>query len=200
MLNQRCRVSALTLAVAVVALTARPSTAGIIYIDRSAFESAAPELLISAFDGLIETPAYSQNRSNGPRAIDLVFSSLGVRDAQTPAGSRPTKGASGLYLATARRLVFLATGGTDWITTTEFYLLSPEGTVQRGYGLPELPGGDLRRFDYDQARRADPGNSGTYTTSGNGVTITIGDESISATLAGPDELMIRGTKFKRSVK
>jgi len=157
-LNQRCRVSALTLAVAVAALAVRPVTAGTIYIDRSAFESAAA------------------------------------------AASRPAQDASGLYLATVRRLVFRATGGTDWITSTEFYLLSPEGKVQRGHGLPEVPGGDLGRFDYEKARRADPGNSGSYTASGNRVTITIGEERISATLAGPDELEIRGTKFKRSVK
>src|SRR5687767_13615451 len=98
MLNQRCWVSALTLAVAVVALTARAATAGIIYIDRSALESATPYLLTSAFDRLVATPAYPQNCSNGPRAIDFVFSSMGVRDAQAPAASRPAQGASGLYL------------------------------------------------------------------------------------------------------
>ena len=175
MLNQRCWVSALTLAVAVVALTVRPATA-------------------------VGTPAYPQNYLNGPGTIDLVFSSMRGGDTQAPAASRPAQGASGLYLATVRRMVFRATGGTDWITATEFYLLSPEGRVQRGYGLPEVPGGDLRRFDYEKARRADPGNSGSYTTSGNQVTITIGEERISATLAGPDELEIRGTRFQRSVK
>jgi hypothetical protein len=133
-------------------------------------------------------------------AIDRVFSSMRMGDAQAPAAPRPAQGASGPYLATVRRLVFRATGGTDWVTTTEFYLLSPEGRVQRGHGLPEVPGGDLRRFDYENARRADPGNSGSYTTSGNRLTITIGEERISATVAEPDELEIRGTKFKRSVK
>jgi hypothetical protein len=42
--------------------------------------------------------------------------------------------------------------------------------------------------------------AGSYTTSDNQVTITIAEERISATLAGPDELEIRGTRFKRSVK
>jgi len=199
-LNQRCWVSALTLVVAIAALTVRPATAGIISADRSAFGSAASDLLTSTFDGLVGTAADLENYFNGPGAIDRVFSSLRVRDAQAAATSRPAHGASGLYLATVRRLVFQATGGTDWTTSTEFYLLSPEGKVQRGYGLPEVPGGDLRRFDYEKARRADPGNSGSYTASGNQVTITIGEERISATLTGPDELEIRGTKFKRSVK
>jgi hypothetical protein len=139
-------------------------------------------------------------RTREPPTHGRVFPSMRARDAQAPGTSRPTQGVSGLYLATVRRLVFQATGGTDWITTTEFYLLSPEGRVQRGYGLPEVPGGDLRRFDYENARRADPGNSGSYTMIDNRVTITIGEERISATLAPPDELEIRGRRFKRSLK
>lgn len=133
--------------------------------------------------------------------MDRVFASMRVGDAPPPkaAASRPAQGASGLYLATVRRMVFRPTGGTDWTTSTEFYLLSPDGKVYRGHGLPEVPGGDLGRFDYEKARRADPGNSGSYTASGNKVTITVGSERISAML-GPDELEIRGTKFKRSVK
>lgn len=133
--------------------------------------------------------------------MDRVFASMRVGDAPPPkaAAPRPTQGASGLYLATVRRMVFRATGGSDWTTSTEFYLLSPEGKIHRGHGLPEVPAGDLARFDYEKARRADPGNSGTYSASGSRVTITVGGERISATL-GPDELEIRGTKFKRSVK
>lgn len=133
--------------------------------------------------------------------MDRVFASMRVGGASAPkAASPPTQGASGLYLATVRRMVFRATGGSDWTTSTEFYLLSPEGKVYRGHGLPEVPGGDVRRFDYEKARRADPGNSGTYSASGSTVTLVVGDERISATLAAPDELEIRGTKFKRSVK
>ena len=135
--------------------------------------------------------------------VDKLFASLRVGDAPPPAASaapQPAPGASGLYLATVRRLVFRATGGSEWTTSTEFYLLSPDGKVYRGHGLPEVPGGNLARFDYDKARRADPGNSGTYSASGNRVTLAVGDERITATLTAPDELEIRGTKFRRSVK
>lgn len=131
-------------------------------------------------------------------AMDRVFASMRVGES-TPVASRPAQGASGLYLATVRRMVFRATGGTDWTTSTEFYLLSPDGKVYRGHGLPEVPGGDLARFDYEKARRADPGNSGTYSASGSRVSITVGEERIGATLIG-DELDIRSTKFRRSVK
>lgn len=136
-------------------------------------------------------------------AMDKLFASMRVGDARAPAASaapRPAPGMSGLYLATVRRMVFRATGGSEWTTSTEFYLLSPEGKVYRGHGLPEVPGGNVARFDYEKARRADPGNSGTYSASGSRVTITVGDERIGATLAGPDELDIRGTRFKRSGK
>jgi hypothetical protein len=135
-------------------------------------------------------------------AMDRVFASMRVGEtapAAAAAPARPAQGASGLYLATVRRMVFRATGGSEWTTSTEFYLLSPDGKVYRGHGLPEVPGGDVRRFDYDKARRSDPGNSGTYSTSGNRVAIAVGDERISATLAG-DEMEIRGTKFRRSSK
>jgi len=132
--------------------------------------------------------------------VDRVFASMRVGDAPPTTAARPAQGASGLYLATVRRMVFRPSGGTDWTTSTEFYLLSPEGKVYRGHGLPEVPGGNLTRFDYEKARRADPGNSGTYTTSGNGITIAVGDERINATLSSQDELEIRGTKFRRSVK
>ena len=134
--------------------------------------------------------------------MDRVFASMrvGGAPAAKAAAPRAAQGASGLYLATVRRMVFRATGGSEWATSTEFYLLSPEGKVYRGHGLPEVPGGNLARFDYEKARRADPGNSGTYTASGSRVTITVGDERINATLSGQDELEIRGTKFRRSVK
>ena len=134
--------------------------------------------------------------------VDKVFDSMRVGEAvkpASPAAARAGQGASGLYLATVRRMVFRATGGSEWTTTTEFYLLSPDGKVYRGHGLPEVPGGDLARFDYEKARRADPGNSGTYSASGSRVSISVGDERIGATLIG-DELDIRSTKFRRSVK
>ena len=132
-------------------------------------------------------------------AMDRVFASMRVGES-TPVASRPAQGASGLYLATVRRMVFRATGGSEWTTSTEFYLLSPQGEVYRGHGLPEVPGGNVARFDYEKARRADPGNSGTYSASGRNVTLMVGDERISATLTAQDELEIRGTKFRRSTK
>ncbi len=135
--------------------------------------------------------------------VDKVFASMRVGDAPAAAataGPAPGQKFGGLYLASVRRMVFRATGGSEWTTSTEFYLLSPDGKLYRGHGLPEVPGGNVARFDYEKARRADPGNSGSYTASGSRVTITVGDERINAAVTGQDELEIRGTKFRRSTK
>lgn len=133
--------------------------------------------------------------------VDKVFASMRVGDAPAAAAAPgPGRKLGGLYLATVRRMVFRATGGSEWTTSTEFYLLSPDGKLYRGHGLPEVPGGDVARFDYEKARRADPGNSGTYAASAGRLTITIGGERINAALSGQDELEIRGTKFRRSAK
>ena len=94
----------------------------------------------------------------------------GWGDPQAPAAaaaSRPAQGAGGLYLATVRRLVFRATGGSEWTLNIEYYLLDPDGRVTAA-GLPEAPGGGFLRFDYDEAR-APRQQLGSYTVSGNRV-------------------------------
>ena len=61
--------------------------------------------------------------------VDRVFASMRVGEAPAaPAGApRPAQGASGLYLATVRRLVFRATGGSEWTLNIAYYLLDPDG-------------------------------------------------------------------------
>jgi hypothetical protein len=113
---------------------------------------------------------------------------------------------AGLYLATTRQLRFNPFGGSgsaSWEVATEFYLLSHDSRVFRGRDLPNAPGGDIGRFDYDAARREAPGNYGTYTVSGPDVVMEFGDtpsETIAATRPEADVLEIRGTRFKRSVR
>ena len=117
-----------------------------------------------------------------------------------------TASVAGLYLATTRQLRFNPFGGpgsASWEVATEYYLLSPDGRVFRGRDLPNAPGGDISRFDYDGARREAPGNYGTYTVAGTKVVVLFGDpphETITATSPEPDVLEIRGTKFTRSVR
>jgi hypothetical protein len=111
----------------------------------------------------------------------------------------------GLYLASTAQYRLNPLGGSgsgsmEW--RTEFYLLSRDGRVFRGPDLPNAPDGDIRRFDYDAARREVPAASGTWTASGRDVVLKLGEraqEVIVATRPAPGVLEIRGTKFKQSV-
>ena len=109
---------------------------------------------------------------------------------------------AGLYLASTSQFRLNPLGGSgsgsmEW--RTEFYLLSRDGRVFRGPDLPNAPGGDISRFDYEAARRDTPDASGTYAVRGRDVVLKMGtsQETIVATRPEPGVLEIRGTKFKR---
>lgn len=153
--------------------------------------------------------------ANGPDAYQRnwpafagVLDSLKVSNAVAAAPSSPEKrssekttAADGLYLASTRRFVMSiggAPGSGSWQMATRFYLLSPDGRFHRGYDLPSVPGGDLRRFDYDAAARADRGNTGTYTRKGNRLVFASGTgERLEATLSG-EELAVDSLKFRKA--
>jgi hypothetical protein len=111
---------------------------------------------------------------------------------------------AGLYVASTRQIRLSplgSPGGGSWEWRSEFYLLSPDGRVFRGPDLPDVPGGDISRFDYEAARRGAPAASGTYTVRGSEVVLTMGEsgaEVIVATRPEPEVLEIRKTKYKRS--
>lgn len=110
-------------------------------------------------------------------------------------------GADGLFLATTQRFMPAfggAPGSGSWTTATRFYLLSKDGRFHRGYGLPSVPGGELRNFDFAKAEREDPHNTGTYTVSGDRVVVrTRGGDSMEGRLAR-DELAIDSLKLKKA--
>lgn len=73
--------------------------------------------------------------------------------------SKPGKNepADGLFLATTQRFMPAfggAPGSGSWTTATRFYLLSKDGRFHRGYGLPSVPGGELRNFDFAKLKKA----------------------------------------------
>jgi hypothetical protein len=111
---------------------------------------------------------------------------------------------AGLYLASTAQYRMNPLGGPgsgsmEW--RTEFYLLSRDGRVFRGPDLPNAPGGDIRRFDYDAAKREAPAASGTYAIRGSEIVLTMGDaprETIVATRPEPGVLAIRGTNYRKS--
>jgi hypothetical protein len=86
---------------------------------------------------------------------------------------------AGLYLGTKAKYVVnlnRAVGFGDSVTALHYYLFSADGRVYRAYDDLPLPGGDIKRFDFDAALRSDPGNSGRYTLIGNQIRIQMGGQ------------------------
>jgi len=89
-------------------------------------------------------------------------------------------------------------GSGDWELTTRFYLLSKDGRFHRGYGLPSVPGGDIRSFDFAQAERDDPGNTGRFARTGNKLVFkSAAGETAEGTVA-ENQLAVENLAFKKS--
>jgi hypothetical protein len=117
----------------------------------------------------------------------------------TAASMSAMRDVAGLYIGSS--MVFQANpmgtvGSGRWVAGTKWYLLSPDGKVQSGYKLPQAPDGDITRFDYDAARRADPGFGGTYFIEGNQITLKLGNETVVADRT-PKGIAIRGTSYEK---
>jgi hypothetical protein len=149
------------------------------------------------------TVASSTGSPSAPAAA-AVASAPSISVAPREAAINGGDDVAGLYLASTSQFrlnPFGSPGSGSWEWRTEFYLLSRDGRVFRGPDLPEAPGGDISRFDYDAARRKAPAASGTYSMSGREVVLKMGpaQESIVATRPEIGVLEIHGTKFKRGV-
>jgi hypothetical protein len=139
-------------------------------------------------------------------AVAAVLDSLKVDKAQAKAetGAKPgaTAGTDGLYLASTRRFVMRIggpPGSGDWEIATRFYLLSPDGRFHRGYGLPSVPGGNIRSFDFPKAEREDAPNTGTYSVAGGGrvqLRSRSGDTTEGEVVVG--ELKVDNMTFKKA--
>jgi hypothetical protein len=138
-------------------------------------------------------------------AVAAVLDSLKVGTSQATAETRPKAGASGgvdgLYLASTRRFVMRiggSPGSGDWEIATRFYLLSPDGRFHRGYGLPSVPGGNIRSFDFARAEREDGPNTGVYSVKGGRVQLRSrsGDTTEGEVMVG--ELKVDNMTFKKS--
>jgi len=143
---------------------------------------------------------------NWPGALALFQSLSVLAEAPRPVAPVPTPGpvgqVAGLYLGSAQ--VFQGNpmgpvGSGAWVSGTKWYLLSGDGRVQSGFRLPQAPNGDIRLFDYDAARRKDPGFGGTYSVEARQVTLRLGNETVVADLTPEGHLVIRGTVYRRSV-
>lgn len=149
--------------------------------------------------------------ANGPQAYQRNWPALaGVLDslrvgAAAPAAAAPKGeaggGTEGLFLASTRRYVLDiggAPGSGSWQIATRFYLLSRDGRFHRGYGLPSVPGGDVRTFDYAKAERDDAPNTGTYTVKGGRLLLRArSGDTVEGSLDG-GELKVENTTFRKA--
>lgn len=130
-----------------------------------------------------------------------------VAKSPTAQQTAAAKSLAGLYLGSALQFVpspvlGAPTGSGSWMPGTRFYLLSSDGKVHRGYGLPKAPGGDIRRFDFEKAKLEDPQNSGEFVVEGARVILRLGGgiapEAVSSKLPAPGgALEFYGTLYKR---
>lgn len=93
---------------------------------------------------------------------------------------------------------FGGVGSGTWVQGTKWYLLAADGRAHMGFKLPQAPGGDIRRFDFDAAKREAPQHAGTYDVQGNRVTIKLGLETVVGEINSAGELLIRGTPYRPS--
>jgi hypothetical protein len=94
--------------------------------------------------------------------------------------ARASAGAvSGLFMGTKPKYMVDLQRGAGYgrfVPASHWYLFSGDGRVHRGYDDPVAPAGDVRRFDFDNARRTDPDNSGTYTVQGAQLILDMGTQ------------------------
>jgi hypothetical protein len=144
--------------------------------------------------------------------LDAMVSSISVgseQPAKPPSASQiaAAKSIAGLYLGSALQFVpspvlGASPGSGNWMAGTRFYLLSATGNVYRGYRLPKAPDGDIHRFDFEKAKREDPGNSGVFAIEGGRVILRFGggmapEEQSSPLPQTGGPLEINGTTYKR---
>jgi hypothetical protein len=115
-----------------------------------------------------------------PNAVASGPATGSVGAPTSGAAARTTAGAvSGLFMGTKPRYMVdlqKSVGNGRWVTAAHWYLFSGDGRVHRGYDDPNAPGGDVRRFDFDEARRTDADNSGSYSVRGNQLIIEMGPQ------------------------
>jgi len=130
--------------------------------------------------------------ANYQNSIETFLKSIKVESPDKPPGAN----LSPQQNAASRAIAGLYLG--QWMMSTRFYLLSEDGRFYRGHRLPSVPGGDIRRFNYQRARELDPGNSGTYKVTGNELVFQVpGQNPVSVTLPADEAVKIEGITYKR---
>jgi hypothetical protein len=129
----------------------------------------------------------------------------GGRTARSNVRTPAMQSHAGLYVGVKPKFISaigpgIGAGSGGFVQARHMYLFSDDGSVYRAYDGISAPGGDVRRFDFDQASRADPVNSGVYAITGTQLTIRMGerlDEVIVVPLEQSGQVTIESVMYFR---
>ena len=156
-------------------------------LDAQAASPQAWQVAVTSFNALISTVRVDRG-SSPPQPTTQAARSL-----------------AGLYIGVKPKFVSaigpgIGAGSGGFVQATHMYLLSRDGRVYRAYDEIRVPGGDWRRFDFEDAERRDPVNSGHYTIQGAQLILTMGergDETIVSPLRQDGHLVIETADYVR---
>ena len=97
-------------------------------------------------------------------------------DYAAPVGAAG-RAVAGLYMGfTKKYMTDLQRGSAygHYVNAVQYYLFSADGRVYRHYDELKVPGRDPARFDFAEAEREDPVNSGRYTIKGDSIFVRLG--------------------------
>ncbi len=143
-------------------------------------------MLIVAGNAAAILDASAANMTTWQRALPALNAMAATLRVETGAPPPKTAGAggaegraiAGLYMGTKSKYVVdlnRPAGYGSHVMALHYYLFSADGRVYRAYDDIRVPGGDIGRFDFEAARRADPVNSGRYAVQGNELHLRMGD-------------------------
>jgi hypothetical protein len=121
--------------------------------------------------------------------VSAVLRTMRVETAPAPPSVSEGPGSegeaiAGLYRGTKQKyMTGLIFQNSYYTPALHFYLFSKTVRVYRAYDQLRAPGGDINRFDFDGAQRADPRNSGRYTVKDGKLYIQFGRDPAIVTAA-----------------
>jgi len=122
-----------------------------------------------------------------------------------PAPTPASRALAGLYVGMKPKFISaigpgFGAGSGGFVNAPHMYLFSENGRVYRAYDGVQAPGGDISRFDFDEAEVVDPVNSGRYTIEGGQVILRMGerhDETIVVPMPRDGRLTIETVEYRR---
>jgi hypothetical protein len=159
-------------------------------VDAQAISLQAWNAALPSFQSLMATLRVDRGSSTG---------------AGAPAPTPASRALAGLYVGEKPKFVSaigvgVGAGSGGFVKALHMYLFSENGRVYRAYDGMQIPGGDIGRFNFDDAEAADPVNSGRYTIEGGQVMLRMGErreETIVVPMPRSGRLTIGTVEYQR---